>query len=221
MGQMSPESIDLRSHQGDLEFKTVEIERRRQHLITTGLRKEQVESLFITRPALFDPSTVDNQLDLLKNLGFTDPIKMVTTHPVIFGYAEENIRGRIRLFSRLIRQYNLPLSPVTMLEKESGLFSTKLDKIWTLTRIIREYQPLPQEVTQSLISTLVRNNLEDVLVTFSQPYPNNELVTDFIKRVRKTKAEGLSKEDKRKIIEEQLDTTIRANIRYLRGYPSK
>lgn len=221
---MAVESIDLRTHPGEKEFRVGEIAKRKAHLISKGFSSEWVDHLAASRPTLYNPQIVDQHLNLLKELGFENPQKMITTLPTIFAYAEENIRKRISLLSRLIKLYDLPLSPISLMEKEFYLFSTKLDKIWVPARIIREYKIQPQELSGRLIGILLQSNLENTLIAFNESDPKTEKIDDFLRKLRQINKEKVSKEGKetkREIIQKELQTFDKIKRRYLRGYPIK
>ena len=68
--------------------------RRYEHLLRLGFSEVEADHVFesINLP---DCETITCRLADLRGLGFTDPVKMITTMPAILGYAIDNIRGKI------------------------------------------------------------------------------------------------------------------------------
>ena len=163
---------------------------------------------------------IDAKLAGLRERGFGNPNKMVESSPAILGLAFENIDRRIRLFSKLNHLYELSFKPTELMEQESALFSSKLDKLLTLTRVLWEYQVTPPELDEKVISRIVRLNLEDLLVALSMEHPQDEAILDLVNRAIKVKREKLPKDEKRGVIaKSKVHDKIKG--RYFRGYPEK
>ncbi len=280
---MTVEQIDLRGFGEEPVCKADEVLKRRGHFVTLGFPDTWVDIVSQTRPTLWAPEIVDEQLNGLRERGFNNPNKMVESLPSILGYAFENIdaklaglrergfnnpnkmvesspsilglafenidaklaglreRGfnnpnkmvesspsilgyafenidrRLKLFGRLIRLYDLPFVPSQLMEQEFSLFSSKIDKVMVLARIARDYGVTPPELNEAIISRLLRSNLEDTLVALSSSDPS-EGIRALINRANKIKKEGMSKEEKREIIDASFDDSSKIKRRYFRGY---
>lgn len=216
---LTAEIFNFRRHRGDDPFRREELVKRRRYLLMQGFSEEWVHKLEESATNLYDPNVVNNKIALLKSLGFLQPIKLIQSLPTILGFAEKNIRRRIELLERLIKLYHLPFTPTELMKKNSTLFSTKLDKLMVLARILREYKVQPSELDKSPVRYIIAINLEDILVALNQSHPENETIADFMKRANSVTALNLSKEQKRKIIHEGLDKFPKIKARYFKGYP--
>ena len=159
---------------------------------------------------------IDAKLQGLRERGFTNPNKMVESLPAILGLAFENIDRRLRLYSRLISLYNLPFSPTELMEKAFALFSSKIDKVMILARVLRDYQVTPPQLNETIISRLLRTNLEDTLVALGDYTPGEDIKT-LINRANTVRRAQMPRENKRAIIV-SLDAA-KIKCRYFRGYP--
>ncbi|MBI2051294.1 hypothetical protein HYT33_00875, partial [Candidatus Roizmanbacteria bacterium] len=196
------------------------IDQKLEGLQQRGFRNptKMVESLPAILGLAFE--NIDQKLEWLQQRGFRNPTKMVESLPTILGYAFENIDRRLRFLEKVIHLYGLPFAPVELMEEVFPLsFSTKLDKIFVLARIMREYQVVPTELDTKTIRALIGSNLEDVLVALGRSSPSSETIEDFIKRVRSIKKQNIPKETKRQIVEDDLNEFQKTKRRYLRGYP--
>ena len=164
---------------------------------------------------------IDAKLAGLRERGFTNPNKMVESLPAILGLAFENIDRRLRLFSRLVRLYELPFVPTELMEREFALFSSKIDKLLVLVRVLRDYHVTPPDLNERIISRLVRYNLEDTLVALSVPHNRDESILDLLNRTNSIGKQKLPKDEKRQIIQDSLNKVSKIKRRYLRGYPDK
>jgi hypothetical protein len=220
--KMTVEQIDLRKHRGEPELKGEEIGKRRGHLIGLDFPADWVDSLVEVRPTLFAPEFVNNHITGLTELGFTNPNKMIESFPAILSYSlEENIKPRVQLLNRLITVYQLPFSATSLVEQDPFLFSSKIDKILVLVRILREYKVRPPAPNTNIMRSLLHLNLESVLVALNEPPKEHETIEDFIKRARSVHRQKLPKEQKRQIIEQGLSEFEKIKSRYLKGYPKK
>jgi len=220
--KMTVEQIDLRKHRGEPELKGEEIGKRRGHLIGLGFPADWVDSLVEVRPTLFAPEFVNNHITGLTELGFTNPNKMIESFPAILSYSlEENIKRRIKLIDKLIQLYQLPFSATSLVEQDPFLFSSKIDKILVLVRILREYKVRPPAPNTNIMRSLLHLNLESVLVALNESPKEHETIKDFIKRARSVHRQKLPKEQKRQIIEQGLSEFEKIKSRYLKGYPKK
>ncbi|RJQ24769.1 hypothetical protein C4577_07095 [Candidatus Parcubacteria bacterium] len=196
-----------------------------------GNPKKMIESL----PAILNYTfkNIDAKLAGLRERGFGNPNKMIESSPTILCYTFKNIDRRLHLFSKLIRLYNLPFDPTELMERDSSLFSNKIDKLMVLVRILRDYKvtlpDLNEEVMNEevisrlvkLISRLVKLNVEDTLVALSVPHDKNESILGLIHRTSSIRKQKLPKDIKRQIIQASLDEASKIKSRYFRGYPDK
>ncbi len=79
----------------DPETKKSEVEKRQAFLSTLGLSQDQINRVKVECPTLYDQNHVQRVIDDLRNLGFTDPVKMISSSPVVLGYHIENIKQKI------------------------------------------------------------------------------------------------------------------------------
>ena len=180
--------------------------------------------MITTQPAIlglaFD--NIDRKIAGLTERGFGNPVKMITSMPSILGYSFDNIDRRLRLFRRLINLYNLELSLISIMEGNFWLFSTKIDKLIVLVRILRDYKVT--ENIESVVKNIVRINLENVLIALSEA-GEGEDIKALMSRARRVKKRGLTKGEKREIIKEELLTIegekSKIGRRYFRGYPER
>ena len=87
-------NLGREAHQRSTGYGADEAGRRYDHLLRCGFSEAQADHVFesINLP---DCETITCRLADLRGLGFTDPVKMITTMPAILGYAIDNIRGKI------------------------------------------------------------------------------------------------------------------------------
>ncbi len=164
---------------------------------------------------------IDSKIIGLKERGFSNPKKMIETLPPILGLNFDNIDKKIKIFSRLINLYNISLSPISLMENILPLFSSKMDKLIVLARVLKEYTIQPSEISEKLIRKLIFCNIEDVLVALVETENENETIRDFIKRVDLIKKQKIPKEIKRRRIKEQMSDIDKIKQKYLKGYPEK
>ena len=161
---------------------------------------------------------IDAKLEGLRQRGFSNPHKMIESLPAILGLAFENIDRRLKMFNKLISHYGLNFDAIELMEGNYFLFSSKIDKMWTLPRILAEFQLGPNDADSKLIRNIVGFNLEDVLVALKNK-PSGEKIADFMRRVRAIKEQKIPKAEKRRIIKDELAGFDKVKRRYLRGYP--
>ncbi|MSR68604.1 hypothetical protein EXS66_02350 [Candidatus Saccharibacteria bacterium] len=171
--------------------------------------------------------SVRERLDSLSAQDFKKPIALIEKFPQILSYSPENINRRVRLFGRLVRIFDSPINPVEMMEQETALFGTKLDKLLALTRIVRNSLHVSDEIDRKLIHDIVFANLEDVMLALEgigeaqHSTAPQYTIQDILARVRQIKAQKIPKDTKRSEIEsaEYIDPKVRQQ--YFRGYPLK
>lgn len=215
---MTTESVDLRKSGAEI-IRAEEILARRNAFIKEGFTPAWINALQIQKPTLYAPSVLTNHLAGLTEQGFTNPNKMIESLPAILGLAIDNIRGRVNLFNRLLNLYQLPFTSVYLMEHDSFLFSSKIDKIIVLVRVLKEYNVNPLEITDSLLQRLLRSNLEDTLIALKNRTSPNEHIDGLMRRTRSVKRQKLPKEEKRRIIKDELEGFEKIKKRYFKGYP--
>ena len=175
----------------------------------------------------YSPENIQNKLSELRGNGFKDPITLIEKDPSILSYSPENINRRVRLFGRLVEIFGSPINPIAMMEQETTLFSTKLDKLLVLTRIAKGSLHTASEIDRKLIHDITFANLEDVMLALegigeSQHSTEPQYtIQDILSRVKQIKAQKIPKETKRAEIEsaEYIDPKVKQ--RYFKGYPLK
>ena len=175
----------------------------------------------------YSPENIQNKLAELRGNGFKDPIALIEKQPPILSYSPENINRRVRLFGGLVRVFDSPINPVEMMEQETTLFSTKLDKLLVLTRIASSSLHTASEVDRKLIHDIVFANLEDVMLALEDigeaqhSTAPQYTIQDILLRVKQIKAQKTPKDNKRAEIQsaEYIDPKVKQ--RYFRGYPLK
>ena len=173
------------------------------------------------------PENIQNKLSELRGNGFKNPINLIEKQPQILGFSPENINRRVRLFGRLVEIFGSPINPLEMMEQETGLFGTKLDKLLVLTRIAKGSLHTASEIDRKLIHDITFANLEDVMLALegigeSQHSAEPQYtIQDILARVKQIKAQKIPKETKRAEIEsaEYMDPKVKQ--RYFKGYPLK
>lgn len=217
--KMTTEQVDLRRPDTTDVIRAEELIARRNAFVNNGFSLKWISALELQRPTLYSLLVLESHIQGLRERGFTNPNKMIESLPPILGLAFENIDRRLRLLDKLIKLYNLPFSGTHLMEQESFLFSTKIDKILVLVRVLREYKVRHYELTDKVIKRLLRANLEDTLIALDSPSDPNEKIEDLIRRTRSVNRQKLPKEEKRKIIKEGLLEFEKIKQRYFRGYP--
>ncbi|PIR53711.1 hypothetical protein COU75_04710 [Candidatus Peregrinibacteria bacterium CG10_big_fil_rev_8_21_14_0_10_42_8] len=195
----------------DLEVRIAELEKR-------GF-KDPVK-MITSSPAIlgYAMENIDGKIADLEKRGFKDPVKMITSLPAILGYAMENIDGKIRLIEQVSAQFgNGTDAAPTIIERELGILSTKIDKLWTLVRVLCEsnQQPSPKDIHALLFA-----KLEYVVLAHSKQSSEKSL-EECLKTIKKLKKIGLTKGDARSEIAALLDEDPDSKTiqRYVRGYP--
>lgn len=77
-----------------------EIVRRKRHLEELGFEADTIEALFDISGTLQPTETVDEKVAGLRERGFADPVKMITSSPAILGLAIDNIDAKLALARR-------------------------------------------------------------------------------------------------------------------------
>jgi len=177
--------------------------------------------MITTKPQIlgFSFENIDTKIDGLKERGFTDSIKMITSSPSILGLGFENIDHRLTFLNRLGRLLGMEESGIRLAEYHPIFLGYKFDKIVVTLRVLREYPDAISVVNLSMVSTLLKTNIEDMLVALSQRI-EGESYADFRKRLRQIKKQKLSKEEKQKIITIELVELNKIVTRYRSAYMS-
>lgn len=162
---------------------------------------------------------INAKLKGLKKRGFSDPNKMIESLPTILGLDFKNIDRRLRLIGSIVSLYDVPFKAVQLMESHNALFSSKLDKLVVLTRVLKKFVDNPQEVSNAIVNKLLFSNLEDVLVAVDMAGARENLtINEFIELVKEVKAAEFSKEEKQRAIERGLQRDPKIRSRYLKGY---
>ena len=175
----------------------------------------------------YSPENIQNKLTALNANGFENPIRLIEKFPQILSYSPENINRRVRLFGRLVRVFDSPMNPVEMMEQETTLFGTKIDKLLVLARVAQNSLHTASEVDRKLIHDIIFANLEDVMLALEgigeaqHSTAPQYTIQDILLRVKQIKAQKTPKDTKRSEIEsaEYIDPKVKQ--RYFRGYPLK
>jgi hypothetical protein len=173
----------------------------------------------------YSPENIQNKLTELRGNGFKDPITLIEKLPSILGLSPENINRRVRLFGKLVEIFDSPIDPVAMMEQETTLFGTKIDKLLVLTRIARNSLHNLGEIDRKLIHDIVFANLEDVMLALEgigedqHSIEPKYTIQDILARVKQIKAQKLPKDVKRAEIESAEHIDPKVKQRYFRGYP--
>lgn len=165
---------------------------------------------------------IDSKIAGLEKRGFSNPNKMIESYPRILSYAFKSIDKRLRLIGEIVNLYKLPFTAIQLMESRNALFTSKIDKIVTLTRVFKKFVESPQGLTDNQVNFLLSSNLEDVLVAVDMVGQNqNPSLNEFNKLVREVGAAGFTKEEKQAAIEQGLKNDQKIKLRYLRGYSKK
>jgi hypothetical protein len=160
---------------------------------------------------------IDSKLRGLKERGFDNPVKMVESSAAILGYSFRNIDRRLKLLNRLTKLYNLTFTAQELMEKQNAFFTTSIDKLFILTRVLRKVAKNPKEITRSSISRFVFENLENVLIVVDT-IKESERVTlhQLLQRAKDVRMSDLPKAQKRERIISGLKNDPKIKRRYLR-----
>lgn len=131
------------------------------------------------------------------------------------------------MFSRLVYIFDSPIDPIELMEQETGLFSAKMDKLHTLTRIARNSLQTASEIDRKLIHNITWANLEDILLALEEIGDSQETnmpdytIQQLVAKAKEIKKQKIPKDDKRRMIldAEHIDEMVKK--RYFRGYPMK
>src|SRR3989339_3068 len=134
--------------------------------------KKMIESLPAILSYAFE--NIDRKLAGLTERGFSNPKKMIESSPTILGLAFENIDRKLKMLEKIIKLYDLTLSAPELMEQIPFLFSSKIDKLWTIARICKKYLTQPSDIDAKLIQKMLSFNLEDVMLALqTTPSPTN------------------------------------------------
>ena len=131
------------------------------------------------------------------------------------------------MFRRLIYIFDSPIDPIALIEQETALFGTKIDKLWTLTRSARNSLQTANEIDRKLIHDILFANLEDVMLALEEIGDNQETDTpdytiqQLVSKAKEIKKQKIPKDSKREMIKnaDHIDEMVKK--RYFRGYPMK
>src|SRR3989339_524880 len=162
---------------------------------------------------------IDRKLAGLTERGFSNPKKMIESLPAILGLAFENIDRKLKMLEKIIKLYDLTLSAPELMEQIPFLFSSKIDKLWTIARICKKYLTQPSDIDAKLIQKMLSFNLEDVMLALqTTPSPTN--MDELTEKVKQNKKQKIPKPEKKKQIHENATATDpKIYHRYQRGYP--
>ena len=215
---MTPESQST-GLKGDQATRDAVVEQRRTYLSSLGFSDKGIERISSKySKTLITPEVIDAKIAGLKERNFKNPHKMIESSPNILSLAFNNIDRRLRLLNGLVNLYQLPYSSVEMMERGNFMFSTKIDKLLVLARVLKEYQVSEDDLPKTAIK-LIFINLENVLVALSQAEEKDDINALF-KRITEIKTQDLDRQQKREIIREELDKFPKIVRRYLKGYPN-
>ena len=192
-----------------------EILARRECLELTGFTRAFIDQLFVDKPTGFSADWVQATLAGLRERGFADPVKLITSLPPVLGYGFENIDEKIKILDRCFTQYAIPLDAQDTLTTLPTILGTKNDKIWTIAKILRAHSQSGDEITMAVLNTCLFTALPLLLLAHHE-YPSADIKTLI------QKARGLKKAVPKDAIPTRLAEHSVANDkthrRYLRGY---
>ena len=157
-------------------------------------------SLIERMPKVLDYSieNIDDKIKGLKTRGFTDPIHLIESTPSIISLSLNNIDAKIEVLERLNKLYKLDLNPIKVIEQNTTLISTKLEKILIIARILREYNPTADEI-KAKINPLYTTNLESMILSYTQKKPD-DTISNLIYNAREIQSQKFSNIEKRESI---------------------
>jgi hypothetical protein len=91
--------------------------------------------------------TIKAKLDHLRTMGF-DPIRLVEKDASIIGLSMDNVTRKVSAVTKLVKLFNSPIDHIELMEAETTIFSTKLDKLLVLVRIIGNSLATADEIDQ-------------------------------------------------------------------------
>ncbi len=157
-----------------------ELSNRESALRSAGFSEQNIINFYDMSPTLW--SDPDGKIAFLKEQGFANPVKMITSLPAILGLADDNISYRIRFLGRMCKRLDVPITAQELMQKNTSLWSTKREKLHCIIRIGMYYEC---SKVNTLMSAVVCN-LERLLITLAE-HPE-ETVKVIV---------GLAKKDKR------------------------
>ena len=125
MSHETDSSVDLRKHPNKPELKSEIIESRKKLLLTLGFSEDFVADLTNKRPVLYPKDAIQNKIKGLKERGFKDPVKMITTSPEVLNLGWENIDGKIKELKE--RGFKDPVKMITARPQVLGLGWENID----------------------------------------------------------------------------------------------
>ena len=132
-----------------------ELEARANALLDAGFSREWIDDFKKLRPALYAAEKIDAKIEGLKQRGFSDPQKMITSDPQILDLGFENIDAKIEGLKQ--RGFSDPQKMITSSPEILGYGFENIDeKIEYLNRVIRTYKlPLsPISLIENILSIL-------------------------------------------------------------------
>jgi len=98
--------------------------KRETDLANIGISAELIETIKIARPHLY--ASVDEKIEGLKQRGFDNPVKMISSLPQILGYAFENIDEKIEGLKQ--RGFDNPVKMISSLPPVLGYAFENIDE---------------------------------------------------------------------------------------------
>ncbi len=161
----------------------------------------------------------------LKNLGFADPVKLISAFPPILGCSlEENIRPKIHILDHFIQDISLGRE---LIIRAPEILSTKKDKSWIILRWLYHLWFLQKEYYEKVVQNYKRINIENIenfVIAIIETQEWNVSASDLLKKIREVKKRSIEKEEKRNFLQTSLqkgDSKKKLIERYFRGYPLK
>lgn len=103
-------------------------------MLARGISREAVDEIFADKPTGYSAEQVDAHMACLQQLGFTDPLKLITTLPATLGLAPDSIRTKLDNLRTL--GFTNPIALITaqptILSYAPESIRTKLDNLRAL-----------------------------------------------------------------------------------------
>ena len=209
--------VDLRNVSNE-EIRHDELIKREEFLRQIGFFDNDIEGIKKERPTLYDVQNIKQKIEDLKELGFSDPNKMITSLPAILGLNIENIKRKLSTIVMIFNLYSIEIDPIDFIQSNLSLLGTKLDKIWIIARSLQTLKIDKKEITPTFLSRLLFSNVTDVTVAvMNLARESNMNVNQTQVKKAILNAKKIPPQEKIEIIKKN-ENNPKLKTRYKRGY---
>lgn len=161
---MNEGSINLNANKIN---NTIDLKKREDDLISLGFTKDFIDKLYVENKTLYSKETVESRMGELKQLGFNDPVALITRSAPLITLDLDNIKGSLQAFTN----YGFS-DPMKIIEINPSILGRKNETVKDnmgyivekLGKEVCEKDPVLLGINKSLLEERI-NNLSNCGIT--------------------------------------------------------